>query len=98
MMNDGSPLTSLLFAVVALAVVLALAWLLLKGLAALGQRSSANSPMRIKATLPLGSRERLVVMEYRGNDYLLGVSSGNISKIDSHTVIESTHQKTPPHT
>lgn len=85
-MNTASSITTLLFAVVALAVVLALAWLLLKGLAALGQRGSTNSPMRIKATLPLGNRERLMVVEYKGNAYLLGVTSGGITKIDCHAV------------
>lgn len=93
-MNNASSITTLLFAVVALTVVLALAWLLLKGLAALGQRGSANSPMRIKATLPLGSRERLMVVEYKDNDYLLGVSSGNITKIDQHAALGPETRKT----
>lgn len=81
-MNSSNSLTTLLFSVVALALVLALAWLLLKGLAALGKSRSAGSPMKIKATMPLGTRERVVVMEYRGSDYLLGVGSGAVSLID----------------
>lgn len=98
MNSASSSITTLLFAVVALAVVLALAWLLLKGLAALGQRGSANAPMRIKATLPLGSRERLIVVEYRDNDYLLGVSSGTITKIDRHASTGPEARKTSQHT
>jgi flagellar biosynthetic protein FliO len=83
-MTDTGSITTLLFAIVALAVVLALAWLLLKGLASLNQRSTSRAPMRIKATLPLGSRERLLIVEYRDTDYFLGVSSGNVSFIDKH--------------
>lgn len=89
-MTDASSLISLLFAVLALAVVLALAWLILKGLASLNQRRSLHSPIRIKATLPLGNRERLMVVEYRDNDYLLGVASGSITKIDKHESSEPT--------
>ena len=94
-MIDTGSITTLLFAFIALAVVLALAWLLLKGLAALGQRSSASSPMRIKATMPLGSRERLIVLEYSGNEYLVGVASGGISLIDKLPAAKKTPTDTP---
>ena len=89
-MTGTGSITTLIFAIVALALVLALAWLVLKGLAAMGQRSTSRAPMRIKATLPLGSRERLLVVEYNGMEYFLGVSSSNICLIDKHP------PKTPP--
>lgn len=94
MTNTGS-ITTLLFAIVALALVLALAWLILKGLAAMGQRGSSGTPMKIKATLPLGSRERMIVVEYKNHDYLVGVSSGNVSLIDKHEISQTVSVKSP---
>lgn len=92
----NSSLLTVLFAVLALAVTLALAWLLLKGLASLGRRSAQGRDLRIKATLPVGSRERLMVVEYRGADYLLGVTPGGLSLIDKHTDPDSGHQTIKP--
>lgn len=97
-MTSSSSTITLLFAVFALALVLALAWLLLKGLAALGQRAGKHSPIEVKSTLPLGSRERLVVVEYRGADYLLGVASGHISLIDKHSPATSSKPQQSRHT
>ena len=54
--------------VLALAAVLALAWLLLRLL-------------RFVRALPVGAKERVVIVEHRGERWMLGVTAGGISTI-----------------
>ena len=79
MENFASSVATMLLA---LAFVLALAWLalrLLKNLQA-GRLNpqSADAPRFVRA-LPVGARERVVVMHYRGEEWVLGVTAGGIS-------------------
>ena len=73
----------------ALALVLALAWIALRllrgrlGTAAprvpgLGANGDA---LRFVRALPVGTRERVVLVEHRGQRWLLGVTAGGISTI-----------------
>jgi len=72
--------------VLALAVVLALAWLLLRFMRA---RMSARVPsqggvddaLRFVRAVPVGAKERVVIVEHRGERWLLGVTAGGISTI-----------------
>jgi flagellar biogenesis protein FliO len=69
----------------ALAFVLALAWLALRGLKRLQQRAGGNAEAGAPQVLHsqgLGPRERLVTVRWRGRDYLLGVTAGSVSAID----------------
>lgn len=71
----------------ALCFVLALAWVLLHGLKRWqgrrpGTADDAGLP-RVLRSVPLGPRERLVTVQYRGRDYLLGVASGAITLLDA---------------
>lgn len=88
-MNDGPGLAAnLISTAVALAVVLALAWVLLRLLKRMQLRRSGGEPAgetpRVLGSVGLGPRERLVTVRYRGRDYLLGVTAGGISCVDSH--------------
>ena len=77
---------SLASTALALCIVLALAWVLLRGLKHWqGRRGSAEDPgmTRVLHSLSLGPRERLVTVHYRGRDYLLGVASGAITLLDT---------------
>ena len=70
----------------ALALVLALAWLALRALKKFqnrSQRSSGGNPMQVLRSVGLGPRERLVTVRYRDREYLLGVATGGVSLIDS---------------
>jgi flagellar protein FliO/FliZ len=71
---------------VALAVVLALAWIVLRVLRARMQPRGAgggagDDMLRFVRALPVGAKERVVIVEHRGARWMLGVSAGGISTI-----------------
>lgn len=70
--------------VLALLLVLALAWLVLRAVKRMQAAAGnvAGPPLQIQQSTSLGPRERLVVVHYRGRDYLLGVGAAGISLID----------------
>ena len=84
--------SQMLSTAVALAVVLALAWVLLRALKRLqaGRAAVAGSAdvPQVLRSVGLGPRERLVTVRYRGREYLLGVTAGAISVVDSHEALE----------
>ena len=69
----------------ALAVVIALAWLTLRSLrgrlgGARGARGAASQEaLQFVRALPLGPKERVVLMDHRGERWMLGVTAGGIS-------------------
>jgi flagellar protein FliO/FliZ len=70
----------------ALAVVIALAWIVLRLLRTrLQPRGSAaagaDDALRFVRALPVGAKERVVVVEHRGARWMLGVTAGGISTI-----------------
>jgi flagellar protein FliO/FliZ len=73
----------------ALALVLALAWVALRLLRARMDRGTVRVPgapagseaLRFVRALPVGTKERVVLVEHRGERWLLGVASGGISTI-----------------
>lgn len=76
--------SSLLTTMVALAFVLALAWFFLRLL----KRTSAmraidgRQPPQVLQAIPLSPRERLVIVRDGDHEYMLGVTSTNITLID----------------
>jgi flagellar protein FliO/FliZ len=70
----------------ALAVVLALAWLILKVMRsrmtprAVG-RDGTDESLRFVRALSVGAKERVVIVEHRGERWMLGVTAGGISVI-----------------
>lgn len=81
----GTALSGLLGTIIALAVVLALAWFSLRALRYWQDRSigprdgSPERQLRFVRALPVGQRERLVLIEAEGELMLVGVSPGSIS-------------------
>lgn len=77
--------SQLLSTLLALAFVGALAWVsigLLKRMQqgrAGGKGPDAASELRFVRALPVGTKERVVVVHYRGEEWLLGVTTGGIS-------------------
>lgn len=69
--------------VAALALVLALAWLSLRvlrnRLPGTASRGGDDAALRFVRALPLGPRERVVLVEHRGEQLMLGVTAGGIS-------------------
>jgi len=77
----------LVFTILALVAVLVIAWFAIRFLANLNKiNAGATRPIKILHTMAVGSRERLVLINYQGRDILLGVTAGGISVIE----------KTPP--
>jgi flagellar biosynthetic protein FliO len=72
--------------VVSLAFVLGLAWIVLAFIARTqaggAAKPGAVAPLRHLRTLPVGPRERLVVVAYEGEQFLLGVTTGGVSLLD----------------
>lgn len=68
----------------ALVLVLALAWLVLRTLRRLqpGLARHAGAAPQVLHSTALGPRERLVLVRHRGRDYLLGVGAAGVSVID----------------
>ena len=81
----GAAALDLLTGILALALVLALAWGSLKLLKRMnvGLGTAPGAPgLRFLRALPLGPRERLVVVAYEGETLLLGVSAGQVTLLD----------------
>jgi len=76
--------TSIVFTIIALAIVLALAWIILRFLASLGKRTQGNQSIKLVGSYPLNSRSRVMILNYRGHDYMLGVSPEQVSLLDKH--------------
>jgi len=70
----------------ALAVVLVLAWLILKVMRSrltprAVARDGSDDSLRFVRALPVGAKERVVIVEHRGERWMLGVTAGGISVI-----------------
>jgi flagellar protein FliO/FliZ len=70
----------------ALVFVVALAWGVLKVMRSRmqpGARNGAAAPdvLRFVRALPVGAKERVVIVEHRGERWMLGVTAGGISTI-----------------
>ena len=83
--------TSVLVTILALAFVLALAWLFLRLLKrATTMRSvDGRAPPQVVQAVPLGGRERLVVVRDGDHEYVLGVTAANVSLIDKRAAAPS---------
>lgn len=76
--------SSLLVTVLALAFVLALAWLFLRLLKRASTMRSLDGrvPPQVVQAVSLGGRERLIVVRDGNHEYVLGVTAANVSLID----------------
>ncbi|GAA0480703.1 hypothetical protein GCM10009096_23480 [Parasphingorhabdus litoris] len=101
-MGVGTVVSSIMAIVIAMVVVLGMAWGVIWLLRKLQDRTMSEAgeggserPMRFIRALPLGQRERLVLVEIGGEQLLLGVGGGIITMLaewDQHGQrINSTH-------
>lgn len=80
----GSALSGILGTLLALGIVLGLAWLVLRGLRQWQDRGLGRAPgvpdhpLRFIRALPVGPRERLMLIEAKGELMLVGVSAGSV--------------------
>jgi flagellar protein FliO/FliZ len=71
---------------IALAVVLAIAWIVLRFMRARMQPRAAGAgddALRFVRALQVGTKERVVIVEHGGARWMLGVTAGGISTIAS---------------
>ena len=89
--------SSLLVTLLALAFVLALAWLFLRLLKRATTLRGANGqePWQVVQALPLGGRERLVIVRHGAREYVLGVTPASVSLIDQRAPGD-TERPAPP--
>ena len=70
----------------ALAAVIALAWFLLRFLRSRMRPrglpgTAGDEALRFVRALPVGAKERVVIVEHRGERWMLGVTAGSINTI-----------------
>jgi len=70
----------------ALAIVIALAWVVLRLMRVrlqprAGSAGAGDESLRFLRALPVGPKERVVIVEHRGERWMLGVTAGGISTI-----------------
>jgi flagellar protein FliO/FliZ len=83
-MTAGTIFSSLLAVILALGVVLGLAWLVIKGLRKWQDRlhggvENGERPIRLLRAMPVGQNERIALVEIRNEVMLIGVASGGVS-------------------
>lgn len=83
--------SSVLVTLVALAFVLALAWLFLRLLkrATTLRTAGGQTALQVVQAVPLGGRERLVVVRHGAHEYVLGVTPASVILIDKTTLKSS---------
>ncbi|MCF6211486.1 MAG: flagellar biosynthetic protein FliO [Gammaproteobacteria bacterium] len=74
--------SGILTTLLALAIVISLVWITLRALKRIHYGKSTGDELRFVRALPVGSRERIVIIQYRNEEYLLGVTSGGISLLE----------------
>jgi flagellar biogenesis protein FliO len=72
----------LLFMLLALILVVGIALLVLKALKGIHTKQGDGARIDLLLTLPVGTRERVVVITYRDNEYLVGITAGGMSLLD----------------
>jgi flagellar biogenesis protein FliO len=78
--------TSIASTGIALCFVLALAWLALRIINRFQRGKASGNDHAVPCvvrSVPIGQRERLVTVRYRGREYLLGVAAGAVNVIDT---------------
>lgn len=83
-MNAGAFLSGLAAVGIALALVLGLAWLAIRGLKHWQDRfrtgdEEGGRPLRFLRAMPVGQNERVALIEAEGETILIGVTPGGIS-------------------
>jgi len=92
---DNFP-TTLLLTILALAVVLVVAWLILRGLSRMGVAQNRNGRLKIVESVPVGTRERIVVLQFNSKEYLVGVTANSMVQLDADKAVAMTSDDTTP--
>ncbi len=71
--------TQLIATIAALVIVLVIAWLCIKLLAQVTKKSRAGYRIKVIESVPVGTRERLVLASIDGEELLLGVTADSVT-------------------
>lgn len=85
-------LQELLFTLIALVIVIAMAWLLLKAFKEFHSKQGKGNPIKLILTMPVGSRERLMVVTYREHEYFVGITPNGMTLLDKLPAAEDDFQ------
>ncbi len=80
--------------VLALVAVLVLAYFVIKGGAKLNGIKHRTGQIKLIESTAVGGRERVVLVSYNNQRYLLGVTNQNVSIIDQHEELVATDIET----
>jgi len=80
--------------VLALVAVLVLAYFVIKGGAKLNRIKHRTGQIKLIESTAVGGRERVVLVSYNNQRYLLGVTNQNVSIIDQHEELVATDIET----
>jgi len=85
---DAKLWSSFLVTLLALAFVLALAWLLLRLFkrAMTPRAVNGQAPVNVIQAVALGGRERLVIVRQGNHEYVLGVTAASVNLIDKRAI------------
>lgn len=86
---------SLLASVLALALVLALAWILIKALSILNKTNKRTGLVSVVDTVPIGNRERIILITYADKEYLIGATANNLTLLDEKEVHPHINEQNP---
>ncbi|TDU25802.1 flagellar biosynthetic protein FliO [Panacagrimonas perspica] len=78
MEGAGSVVQMVLSLVAVVAVILGLAWMTRR---MQGLRGASNGALRVKATIAVGMKERVVLIEASGRQFVIGVAPGCVNLI-----------------
>jgi flagellar protein FliO/FliZ len=80
MESAGSVVQMVLSLAAVVAVILGLAWMTRR---MQGLRGASNGALRVKATIAVGMKERVVLIEASGRQFLIGVAPGQVRLIET---------------
>ena len=84
--DHASPWLGLVTSAISLALVLGLAWLLLRWLKRAQVGRGADTQPQVLRAVALGPRERLVVVRHHDTEFLLGVTAASVSVIERRRI------------
>lgn len=80
-MDGAASVVQMVLSLVAVvAIILGLAWMTRR---MQFMRGASGNELRVRSTLAVGLKERVVIIEAAGRQYLIGVAPGQVSLIDS---------------
>lgn len=76
-MSGAASVVQMVFSLAAVvAIILGLAWMTRR---MQGLRGVSNADLRVRSTLAVGLKERVVIIEAQGQQFLIGVAPGQVS-------------------